>query len=374
MLRVFVSSPGDVGRERELAAQVLNRLQGEGHSPGEARLPLEYEPMRATTDYQGNIPKPSDFDIVICILWSRLGSRLNEKYRHADGSRYASGTEYELEEAADSFAKSGTPAIYVYRNQQQPMIPIEPEDVREEKVQQYKALQDFVKRWFLNPDGTFKIASNTYNGLADFQDKLESDLHKIIEEKAPPLPESPDAKVRFGTYTKGRPSAGCARLNSRMPRSSSDGQRPSMTCSTRCRHRLLRTARSRSSLEAAVPVNPHWRALASCRCSCSRVLSRELAIGVGQRYDQVKAQPTSSPVWLAALMSKTALPEMAANGTTAEDLTRSFAEAPKRRAVANQNHPRSNRARCSDKRATLRVTARSLLIAGGPARGAFYYG
>ncbi len=99
MLRVFVSSPGDVGRERELAGQVLNRLQGEYIRRVKLEPYLwEYEPMRATTDYQGNIPKPSDFDIVICILWSRLGSRLNEKYRHADGSPYASGTEYELEE------------------------------------------------------------------------------------------------------------------------------------------------------------------------------------------------------------------------------------------------------------------------------------
>ena len=40
----------------------------------------------------GNIPKPSDFDIVICILWSRLGSPLNEKYRRADGSPCESGT------------------------------------------------------------------------------------------------------------------------------------------------------------------------------------------------------------------------------------------------------------------------------------------
>jgi len=205
VLRVFVSSPGDVGRERELAVEVLNRLQGEFIRKVKLEPYLwEYEPMRATTDYQGNIPKPSDFDVVICILWSRLGSRLNQKYRRADGSPYASGTEYELEEAAKSFEERGVPAIYVYRNQQQAMIPIEPETVREEKVRQYKALQEFVKRWFVNPDGTFKLASNSYSSLADFEEKLESDLRKIIEEKASPLPEPP-GKIRFGSYAKGSP-------------------------------------------------------------------------------------------------------------------------------------------------------------------------
>ena len=112
VLRVFVSSPGTVGRERELASQVLNRLQGESIRRVKLEPYLwEYERMRATTDYQGNIPKPSDFDIVICILWPRLDSRLNEKYRRVDGSPYASGTEYELEEAAESFTKRRTPAF-----------------------------------------------------------------------------------------------------------------------------------------------------------------------------------------------------------------------------------------------------------------------
>ena len=94
VLKVFISSPGDVGRERVLAGHVLDRLRGDFHR----RVTIEpyfweHEPMRAVTDYPGNIPEPSSFDIVICILWSRLGSPLNERYRRADGSPYASGTE-----------------------------------------------------------------------------------------------------------------------------------------------------------------------------------------------------------------------------------------------------------------------------------------
>jgi hypothetical protein len=100
VLRIFVSSPGDVGRERVIAGKVIDRLQGEFLTRVELEPYFwEHEPMRATTDYQGNISSPSEFDIVVCILWSRLGSRLNPNYRPADESPYDSGTEYELDVA-----------------------------------------------------------------------------------------------------------------------------------------------------------------------------------------------------------------------------------------------------------------------------------
>jgi hypothetical protein len=119
-LRIFVSLLGDVGRERVLAAHVLDRVQGEFSR----RVKLdpyfwEHEPMRASTDYQGNIPKPSDFDILICILLSRLGSPLSEEYRRADGCPYASGTEYQFENAVEARQFSGKPELLVYRNRQQ---------------------------------------------------------------------------------------------------------------------------------------------------------------------------------------------------------------------------------------------------------------
>ncbi len=206
-LRVFVSSPGDVGRERVLAGHVLDRLRGEFHR----RVTIEpyfweHEPMRAITDYQGNILEPSSFDIVICILWSRLGSPLNEKYRHADGSPYASGTEYEFESSVEACKLLGKPELLVYRNRQQPMIPIEPEVERNERIRQFDALQTFLKRWFLNPDGTVRIASNDYYDLAAFEEKLETDLRKLINELAPLLPGAQATAVAPSpTYAKGSP-------------------------------------------------------------------------------------------------------------------------------------------------------------------------
>ena len=137
--------------------------------------------------------------------WRRLGSRLSADYHHADGSPYASGTEYEFEAALESRKLRGTPEIYVYRNCQQPLIPIEPKTEREEKIRQHDALQSFLQRWFLNPDGTFRIASNNYQNLAEFEDKLESHMRKVIEAQAPASAVAPSALVRFGTYSKGSP-------------------------------------------------------------------------------------------------------------------------------------------------------------------------
>jgi tetratricopeptide (TPR) repeat protein len=206
VLRVFVSSPGDVGRERIVAGHVLDRLKGEFSRQVELQPYFwEHEPMLATTDFQGNIPKPSDFDIVVCILWSRLGSPLNEKYRRADGSPYESGTEYEFEDASEARRLVGRPELLVYRNRQQPMIPIEPEVERNEKIKQFDSLQRFLKRWFLNPDGTIRIASNDYQDLADFEDKLERNMRALIDQLAPSLPGGQVSAGRPRPYTKGSP-------------------------------------------------------------------------------------------------------------------------------------------------------------------------
>jgi len=59
-LRVFISSPGDVGQERLIAARVLERLQGEFWGVFELEpIVWEHEPLRASAHFQEQILPPS---------------------------------------------------------------------------------------------------------------------------------------------------------------------------------------------------------------------------------------------------------------------------------------------------------------------------
>jgi hypothetical protein len=63
-------------------------------------------------------PKPSQCDIVVVILWSRLGTHLDvATFRKPDGEPYLSGTEWEFE---DAWNAKPQPEILVYRRTEVP--------------------------------------------------------------------------------------------------------------------------------------------------------------------------------------------------------------------------------------------------------------
>ncbi len=122
-LDIFISSPGDVIEERALANRAIERLQSE-YAGRIVLQPVlwEHEPLLATANFQEQIVQPSDTEVFIAILWSRLGTPLPKGYERADGSRYDSGTEYEFEEAIEGFRKNGKPEMLVYRKTAPPSV------------------------------------------------------------------------------------------------------------------------------------------------------------------------------------------------------------------------------------------------------------
>ena len=98
--------------------------------------------MRATDrfNWKDNIPLTSEFDIVVCILWSRLGSLLGDTFLRADGSRYPSGTVYEMEVARESYLRKKAPDLLVFRKTEELSLPLENKELREQKLQQFEAL------------------------------------------------------------------------------------------------------------------------------------------------------------------------------------------------------------------------------------------
>src|SRR5262245_47308896 len=128
-LRVFLASPGDVSGERVVARQVLEQLPYDRGLRDRISVgvvawdhPGSETPMLATMTPQAAIakglPKPSDCDIVIVVLWSRMGTPLpadDPKWLKADGTRYMSGTEWEYLDALAAHQRTGRPEILVYR-------------------------------------------------------------------------------------------------------------------------------------------------------------------------------------------------------------------------------------------------------------------
>ncbi|MBC8128497.1 MAG: hypothetical protein H8M99_15255 [Gloeobacteraceae cyanobacterium ES-bin-144] len=209
-LKIFVSSPGDVAEERALTGRVLSRLAGE-FSRRTRLNPIfwEHEPLLATSTFQEQIVSPSEADIVICIIWSRLGTRLPGQFRRADGTTYASGTEYEFEIAAEAHKSHGKPELLVYRKTTYPMVDLQDEQIVRSRLDQKRALDSFIKHWFHDEqEGTLVAAFHPFEQPVDFEEKLEIHLRKLIESRLPPGLAHVEAAQP--SWTQGSPFRGLA--------------------------------------------------------------------------------------------------------------------------------------------------------------------
>jgi hypothetical protein len=124
-IRVFVSSPGDVRTERTIADRLIRMTAEElgipvsvqysnllrdqqcPESPDSSIEPevselilcpyfWEYQRFSPELGYQDQMPNTAQFDLVICILWSRLGTKLHPRFQMPDGTEPRSGTDFEI--------------------------------------------------------------------------------------------------------------------------------------------------------------------------------------------------------------------------------------------------------------------------------------
>ncbi len=209
-ISLFVSSPGDVAHERRIARETIARLNAEfaGRIVLDAYF-WEYEPFDFSKSFQEQIPNTATFDVVLCLLWSRLGSRLGASQRLPDGSPANSGTEYEITHAlAAQKERRGLPELHVWINQTIPSFPPEPPEVHDERIAQWRALKRFIEHWTRDSeDGSFVGSFTAYHTIAEFQDLFEVKLRKIIERRVAVSPGTlaPPAKPM---WTEGSPFRG----------------------------------------------------------------------------------------------------------------------------------------------------------------------
>jgi hypothetical protein len=186
-MRIFISSPGDVAEERVLANNLVRRL-ADVYADQLWIEPVfwEHEPLLATGTFQAQIPPPRDCEVVVCIFWSRLGTRLPADITRPNGTRYASGTEYEFEDAAEGFVRNGRPELLVYRKTATPVADLKNRADVLRRLEQHEALEDFCQKWFVNSeDGTLKGAFHSFAATSDFERLLEEHLHKLINRRLP---------------------------------------------------------------------------------------------------------------------------------------------------------------------------------------------
>ena len=194
--------------ERAIASRVIERLQSEyiGKVVLESVL-WEHEPLLATSTFQDQIVKPSDADIVVAILWSRLGTRLPKEFVRADGSRYESGTEFEFEEAIKGFRENGKPDLLVYRKTAPPSVRLDDEKELLDRLSQKKKLDEFVDKWFHDKaEGTLIAAFHAFEAASDFETLVENHLHRLID-RAIPSSVSSTSQAR-AVWKKGSPFRG----------------------------------------------------------------------------------------------------------------------------------------------------------------------
>ncbi|MCW1922270.1 DUF4062 domain-containing protein [Luteolibacter arcticus] len=183
-LTLFVSSPGDVRDERQAVGRIVERLQARYWNFIRLEPVLwEKEPLRATAHFNEELIRPSDCDLFVCILWSRLGSPLPSQFNRKDGTRFDSGTEWELEEATDAFEERAAkkdakakPDILVYRRMSEPPSGGDEGAKREQK----KKLDAFCERFFFNKDKTIRRAFSPYETVDEFLALFEQHLEKLL--------------------------------------------------------------------------------------------------------------------------------------------------------------------------------------------------
>jgi hypothetical protein len=184
-INVFISSPGDVEEERNRCAAIIKEVAEEVRDHLAINV-LRWEDgvYSAHETFQDQI-STSGIDVLVCILWSRLGTPLGAKFKREDGTS-RTGTEFEYEAALAAAKTSGKPFILAY-------VKKKPIAYKEASARQdmaaHDAVKDFSKRHFLDAEGHFVGAHTNFMEADDFANAFKRDLRqwlvKDIRKNAP---------------------------------------------------------------------------------------------------------------------------------------------------------------------------------------------
>lgn len=189
ILRLFLSSPGDVGRQREIVREVVDALNVDPLVAERCGLEVvAWDTEGAAVPLSGVRPPqdsvnaylalPRECDLTIVLLWGRLGTPLPPENRRADGTVYASGTVWELEDASSAGRE-----VWIYRYARPPQMDVD-DPQEQEKKEQYRRLKAFVAG-SRAADGSLRFGLNDFLHDQQFTDLLREHLKQFIRKAVP---------------------------------------------------------------------------------------------------------------------------------------------------------------------------------------------
>jgi hypothetical protein len=185
-LRIFVSSPGDVGAERRHAVAVLERLSRAEWAAGRLEIePVLWDDKREPAPLEaGRSPQESveyykrmasECDLTVVILATRLGSAAER----SGGERIRSGTLAEFESAM----AAGKP-VFVYRSKKAVEIARGSEEHEQDKaLKQFRDVEAFFKTRFANTKGELTGGFTDYDNPEGFERILEQHLQAFARRR-----------------------------------------------------------------------------------------------------------------------------------------------------------------------------------------------
>ncbi|MBK5941046.1 AAA family ATPase [Halochromatium roseum] len=178
-VRIFVSSPADVDHERAVVKDIVDQLASEYLPYFELRAVLwEEEALTADRTFQAGLTQPEDCDIVLVILWTRLGSPLpQEPYRGM------TGTEWEFVNAVEASAKAGIPEVLVYKKTTPKLVDITDAALAREAVEDRRRLEEFFRAHFFFDDNSFRRAFRTFDNATAFRELVSTQLRKLLNRR-----------------------------------------------------------------------------------------------------------------------------------------------------------------------------------------------
>ena len=209
-VRIFISSPADVMPERLIAERVIQRLGREFayHFTLEA-VSWNREPLRASAGFQEQIVRPRETDIVLVVVWSRLGMPLDvAKFPGPLSGGEVTGTEWEFEDALASARERRLPDLLLYRKTAAVTAELGTDSAtkarQQESQRQLELVEAFMQRWTRDAEGkAFTAASWSFADGAAFEALVEEQLRKLLRERLRGSAETATVRWHEGSPYRG---------------------------------------------------------------------------------------------------------------------------------------------------------------------------